>query len=368
MLRPKSEGQRYILVIVGVICLMSIAASFSLSQDSVFSAMFHRSKKMSVLSKDRRQHQIASSPQQIEEGVPAAVPFEEDYASAEDEDATTESVSDPASAVVEALPLQLSDDGQQEDDEEASAGMTAIQDLATSSEEQQQSEPEVMDAKLQAKYRVSDEARRQCINKLTDASSSSPWRSSKNIHDRLQARIEDLAISSACSTSRRYGISSMPHFGGGRKQFVSYFEKHGWINRRAPRTSSSSSSSSSSDEGEDGDEAKEPPSVAFISSCLYNLPFRDMARKYEVVSPTPYERNSALKIPLFKQILTLFKSLNCDYRSFHPESFLVDDLDQCMELKNAIETYAKADARKSISKRNMWFFKDKYVWFWHVLW
>lgn len=201
--------------------------------------------------------------------------------------------------------------------------------------------PSSHDLALMGKYGVSSEERERCIAELNNNLMQSPNRKVASIHDRLQYEIEQLAIASMCSTSRKFVISPLPHFGGGRKQFVAYMQKRGWHM-----------------DGWNSTRSHKSPPVAAISSCIYNLAFKDLATKVALISATPNERGNLLKIPFYSAVRELFDSRGCDYRIFHPESFLVETTEQCHELMFVIQQ-ALSKETSSSQQQTLWFFKDK---------
>lgn len=233
------------------------------------------------------------------------------------------------------------DDGEEDDSLEKQLEAEATLETTASSNRPSIDDDSGVDATpLQQRYGISTNNQQTCVERLrTRLTASAPWRSKATIHDELQTRLEDLAFETACSTSRKYVIYRAPHFSGGRQQFKRYFDEHGWIGTFDVQPTNRSSFD------------KIPEStVALIAPCLYSLPFRDLKRRVEVLSVSPNELRAAIKIPFYQSIVQLFDELKCDYRTFHPESFLIENDSICRDLVQAI-------AREP--KNALWFFKER---------
>jgi len=164
---------------------------------------------------------------------------------------------------------------------------------------------------------------------------------SENVHDIIAERMEELAVYSSCHTSMKYAIYKAPHFSGGARQFRRYFTERKWtpIDVRAMNKSSFD---------------KLPrDTVVLMTPCLYSLPLQDVQRRVKLVSQAPNELSGALKIPFYRAIVKLFTSNQCDYRTFHPESFLLESPDVCRELTDRLTK--ERDQHSSA----VWFFKSR---------
>jgi hypothetical protein len=213
-------------------------------------------------------------------------------------------------------------------EDDASQPDTEGTDVSTRGELQTRWEQGVQD--LQKIFNINDSEKLRCIQQYRKEHVQTQDKSSI-VHDRLAAVIEDLAVSSSCSTSRRFSLLSTPHFIGGRMQFLEYFSQRHW-RPTFNRTDNS---------------------VVYLTSCITAFPSAYLNKKSPaIVSMSPFELKNALKIPFYNAVKTLFSSYQCDYRMFHPESFLVDSSDKCQELLNILQSEVP-------SKSSVWFVKSR---------
>ena len=195
--------------------------------------------------------------------------------------------------------------------------------------------------KLLQQYHINERDRNRCLQHFETQLVPMTKFKSKNIHDQLYQEIALLAGRSACFSSRKYILYRYPHFKGGRYQFLRYFQERQWIgSARLP-----ASNQTGNPEGADD-------TVALIAPCLYTLPLASLQRTIRVISMSPKELKNALKIPFYKSIIELFNSLGCDYRTFHPESFLVDNNEQCESLLRVLQN-------EPLDSDAVWFFKSR---------
>ena len=110
-----------------------------------------------------------------------------------------------------------------------------------------------------------------------------------------------------------------PHFEGGKLQIHRYFKERKWT--------------------------LSVPSDALIlfAPCQSNIP---PDPHVPLLSMAPQEHQHALKIPFFKAIKALFKT--CDYRTFHPESYVVESVRDCLDVSTILEE----------QRRQVWFLKS----------
>jgi len=197
----------------------------------------------------------------------------------------------------------------------------------------------------QQRYKVNDRQRDECLSETLEFEKnrkrSGPSLESGTVHDRLYATIRKLTTLSTCATSKQFVVYKAPHFSGGRRQFLRYFDENSWEGvTEMPYVANRSA-------------FEEVPenTVIMVASCLHHLPFPAIHRRTQLVSMSPTELKSALKIPFYKAIRKLFDDVQCDYRTFHPESFLLENSHQCKEALAVI----KAEPPKSDA---IWFLKS----------
>ena len=205
-------------------------------------------------------------------------------------------------------------------------------------------------ARLRERYGISEDQQKGCVARVNERLGDSFWSKSTNIHDQLQSAIEDLAIVTSCATTREFIIYQTPHFSGGRQQFRRYFVARGWTGTPPGKLMNKSVFDDPLD-----------TTVAVITPCLHSIPFAKVAKQVDVISYSPKELENALKIPFYRGIRTLFDRLQCDYRTFHPESHLLETSEECQFLLQTLrkELNRQQENRASNNKPPMWFFKDR---------
>jgi len=168
-----------------------------------------------------------------------------------------------------------------------------------------------------------------------------------NAYNRLAEEISALSDASACLTTKKYLLLGRYHFIGGNILFDSYLQTRNWtkVDMDIPLTKGNFSMF----------DALPRDLVIVFAACKRVLPVLYLHRRIPLISMAPNERLNVLKIPFFRSIQNLFTARGtsplrgCDYRRFHPESYLIETADQCRVVANTVLSKSRPD--------QVWFIK-----------
>ena len=141
----------------------------------------------------------------------------------------------------------------------------------------------------------------------------------------------------AARASEIWWIQGIPHFLGGRQQYMRYMNLRGWkrISASVPLS-------------------ELPPSTVIrILSCYSNFSSDQLQQgnggNLRLISMVPTELQFTSKYPFFISTKTLFDKNNCDYRRFYPETHVVNSQETCLQLVDHI--------KKENNPERIWFLK-----------